>query len=119
MLVGDIRLKELEHGLIQGITTARNTLSYKIPCRAHQVMAGKTEAPGSSCRPQALKAPSEQNVHTWKKPLPVPTLVPKLIGSASTPGPSLGTVSAGSFTWLSSWELQPCKLAQLTTFTGR
>lgn len=43
MLVGDFRLKELEHGLIQGITTAKNTLSYKIPCRAHQVTSGITQ----------------------------------------------------------------------------
>lgn len=75
MLVGDIRLKELEHGLIQGITTAKNTLSYKIPCRAHQVMSGRSypaaepQAAPVLCRPQAVNTPSDQqNIQTWKKP---------------------------------------------------
>lgn len=88
VLVGDIRLKELEHGLIQGITTAKNTLSYKIPCRAHQVMSGRArpELPSSrALRPQAVKAPSEQqNFQTWKKSPPIPTLVPKCVGTTST-----------------------------------
>lgn len=52
VLVGDIRLKELEHGLIQGITTAKNTLSYKIPCRAHQVMSGRARLRYPAAEPQ-------------------------------------------------------------------
>lgn len=89
-MLGDVRLRELEHGLIQGITLPKilGATEYSAGhirwCQAEpgwSYPAADSEAPGSSC---TVQDPSEQqNIQTWKK-TPVPTLGPKLVGSAST-----------------------------------